>query len=214
MKKVLCTSAALLLSFQLSADESPYHSSLIAKPELSGFYIGLGAGVSNYWNAVIDDDHDSISYTSDLESKNTAVKIYSGVNINRIVGVEVSYSDYGDLRPKAGSSSTGSLSPRAFAVATNIGYTFDTGLRAFGIAGLSVIDLRQSEVMFNDDTRLAFHYGFGGEYQPSTASGLTFRLAFEADMYSTTLSSIYNNKDNSAYISQIGTLYLGAMYKF
>ncbi|WP_028864403.1 outer membrane beta-barrel protein [Psychromonas aquimarina] len=214
MKNILYASAVLLFSLQVSADESPYHSSLTAKPELSGFYIGLGAGPSQYWNAVIDDDDDSISYTSDLESKNTAVKLYSGVNINRIVGVEVSYSDYGSLTPKPGSSAAGSLSPRAVAVAANIGYTFDTGLRAFGIAGLSVIDLRQSEVMFNDDKRVAFRYGFGGEYQPSTATGLTFRLAFEADMYAATLSNDYNNRDNSSYISQIGTLYLGAMYKF
>ncbi len=217
MKRVLCASAALLFCIPVSANESPYHNSLIAKPELSGFYIGLGAGASKYWNAIIEDDDNgngSISYISDFESKNTAVKIYSGVHINRIIGVEVSYTDYGNVTPKAGSGLTASLSPRATAVAANIGYTFDTGLRAFAIAGLSVIDLRQSEALFNDDHRLGFRYGFGGEYQPSTATGLTFRLAYEADMYSATLSSIHNNLDNSAYLSQIGTLYLGAAYKF
>jgi len=216
MKQIVTVSMLLCLTSPVSADDSNYYSALQKKVKLDGFYIGGGAGLTSFWDGIFSSEEDTISnQVSSLESKHSTLKLYSGYNINRIVGVEASYANYGVVTTKD-SNVQGHLSPRSISVAANVGYTFDTGLRAFAIAGLSMLDLRQSEDWFDDESYVAFRYGFGGEYQPSTVTGLTFRLAYEADVYAVAVNSIYNNSntDNDIYISQIGSLYLGASYKF
>ena len=215
MKRFILTLTLCSLLPVANAKNSDYYSALQQPVKLSGFYIGAGAGITTFWDAMLSGDDGTLSeQISDLKSKHSSLRIYSGYNINRIVGIEASYTNYGDLTPKD-SSVQGHLSPRAVSVAANVGYTFDTGLRAFAIAGLSILDLRQSEEWLDDETSVAFRYGVGGEYQPSTVTGLTFRIAYEADVYATSVNSIYsNNQSNDKYISQIGSFYLGGSYKF
>ncbi len=215
MKQYAASFMLLCLALPATADDSNYYTALQKKVKLDGFYIGGGAGLTNFWDSMYSSDGDTISsQVSELESKHSTLRLYSGYNINRIVGVEASYTNYGEITPED-NSVQGHLSPKAFAVAGNVGYTFDTGLRAFAIAGLSVLDINQSADWFEKERYVAFRYGFGGEYQPSTATGLTFRLAYEADLYGTTISSIHEGDDTTeAYISQIGSFYLGASYKF
>lgn len=215
MKRIMYLTLLLGLTTNTYAASSEYHSSLQKKAILSGFYIGGGVGESDYWDGLFNTDSDSINTSiTSLESNHSTLKIYSGYHINRIVGVEVGYTRYGDLTSK--SDNAGKLSPTAISVVANVGYTFSTGLRAFGIAGLSALDLKQTDNWFESDTQVAFRYGFGGEYQPSNATGLTFRLAYEADIYAVKASDFYSSGSNSerTYVSNLGSLYLGAAYKF
>lgn len=215
MKNILYLAILLGMTTNAHANDSIYHSSLQEKAILSGFYIGGGAGGTSYWDGLFNTDSNSIDREiTSLESDHSTVKIYSGYHINRIVGIEVGYTSYGDLHSK--SDITGKLSPTAISIAANVGYTFSTGLRAFGIAGLSSLDLKQSDDWFENDKQVAFRYGFGGEYQPSNATGLTFRLAYEADVYAVKANELYSSgsKSDRTYVSNIGSLYLGAAYKF
>lgn len=182
--------------------------------KVSGFYLGGAAGISSYHDGILVKDGDDYNgFTSDFKAEHSALKLYSGYQINRIVGVEASYTDYGDINND--SIDNGRLAPRSVSVAANLGYSFNSGWRPYGIVGLSWLDMRPSEQWFENDKIIAFHYGFGGEYQPKNWQGLTFRLAYEADFFASTIRDSYLNPDSeSAYISNLGNFYIGASYKF
>lgn len=224
MKNSLYAMLLLFVSAQVSASNDIEQASLTNTAEeeavvLDGFYIGAGVGFTTGFYTVFDYDDfdDSLSTEFDsLNNGNSAFKIYSGYHINRIIGVEASYTEYGKLKASGGGLIKGEISPVSISVAANMGYTFNTGLRPFAIAGLSYLNLNASDDWFDNDSHLAFHYGFGGEYQPSTVTGLTFRLAYEADVYSTSMDELYTTQSThyTRYFSNIGSLYLGASYKF
>lgn len=203
---------ALLLIFSTS---SLANNSETAR--LSGWYVGAGAGLTGFSDGVLNDDDAFSRNVSKLDSQHSTLHMYGGYYVNRIVGIEVSYRHYGELTTAYEQPISTTFSPNAFSVSANVGYTFDTGIRAFGLAGLSSLQIKQSVDGWQDDQYLAFHYGVGGEYQPTFVHGLTLRIAYEADLYSAQINDIYNNpaqQDYDAYIAQISSLYVGIGYKF
>ncbi|MCP4321307.1 MAG: porin family protein [Psychromonas sp.] len=212
MKKQLCVCLLGAMSLQVAAAES----SVVSQYNLHSVYVGAGIGGSAFTDGVYhENDDDFVDPKFDLESKGHALKIYTGINFNKIVGIELSYTDYGKLKAKSGSAHQGELSPSALAVVANVGYTFDSGFRAFALTGISSLDLQQSDNWFEDDRTAAFRYGIGAEYHSNLLDGISFRLAYEADVYSTELSGEYQSSNSdSTYLSQVGALYLGVGYDF
>lgn len=167
-----------------------------------GPYIGAGLGVYQ------DSDTDG---GGNLDAESMGYSLYGGYQFNRIVGIELGYTDYADYE-KFG---TKLLSPTSLSVAANLGYTFDNSIRPFVTAGLSYVDLNSSNSAFyGDDSGAGLHFGIGVEYNP--VENLTLRLISQADAV---------NIENYAYINgnkvrlsskgvAFSTVTLGASYNF
>lgn len=183
------------------------------------FYLGAGYGKSSYNDFTYDDnDNDDFKHENDildLDSDGAAYKIYAGYYFNRIVGVEISYNDYGDLNSAKNSKLNGKLSPTSIAVSANVGYSFDNGLRPYAIAGLSSLDLKPSEDWLDENSMIALHYGFGGEFTPQSLQGVTFRVGYEGELYSNKLDKQYTSQNTDAkHFALLGLWYLGVGYQF
>jgi hypothetical protein len=88
----------------------------------------------------------------------------------------VSYSDYGDTSGYVyirQNRQAVNQSPTSFSVAANAGYSFNNGWRAFGILGLSSVDLDTSFSYLDTDTPTAIKWDFDGEYTPAGFKRLT-----------------------------------------
>ncbi|MCG9624798.1 porin family protein [Vibrio mediterranei] len=165
-----------------------------------GFYVGGGYGLTK-------------SKIKNLDEKNEgsidaghALRAYGGYSFNRIVSLEGSYTKYG----KAEADNGYSWDPTALALTANLGYTFDIGFRPFATVGLSYLDLNEAgSKQFTSDTGTAFRYGIGVEYMPAQVEGLGIRLAYEADAF-----KIESVQEHNSDTLNIGSLYLGASYKF
>ncbi|CDT70307.1 Hypothetical protein VCR31J2_1280343 [Vibrio coralliirubri] len=173
-----------------------------------GFYLGGAIGTTG-----IDDGglyKDSFIPIS-VDAEDETYKIIAGYQFNRIVALEAQYTNYGDVVAKnALNQSTYTWSPTAFSISANLGYTFDNGIRPFGIIGLSTIDLDQSLPVLDDDSGEGIRYGFGVEYTPKQAKNVSFRLGYEADAFVIESdSALENDKD-----LVIDSFYLGATYNF
>jgi len=212
MNKKLCACLLGAVCLQAAANDS----SVVNQSSLPSIYIGGGIGTTDFYGGVFDDADDDFSESVfDLEAKDNAIKIYSGINFNRIVGIELSYTDYGKVQTKHESQFQGQLSPKALAVTANVGYTFDSGFRAFALTGMSALDLQQSNDWFEDEKVVALRYGLGGEYHSNLLDGITFRLAYEADLYSASVNPQYRkNNSDSTYLSRVDAWYLGVGYNF
>ena len=109
-----------------------------------------------------------------LDAESMGYSLYGGYQFNRIVGIELGYTDYADYE----AFSTKVLSPTSFSVAANVGYTFDNSIRPFVTAGLSYVDLNSKGSSYiDDDAGAGFH--FSVEYTP--VENLTLRLISQAD---------------------------------
>lgn len=209
MKKWVVTATLVFASPSVLANESA---------RLSGIYAGAGVGLTGFVDGVFSKNVDSVNnYVAEVNSPHSTVHFYVGYDFNRIVGIELAYRDYGQLSSAANETVKFNAAPHATSLSANIGYTFDTGIRAFGLAGVSSLKMSQSIPVWQDEQQMAFHYGAGAEYQPSFAHGLTFRVAFEADVYSTALNADYSHQEAKgvdAYIAQISSLYVGVGYQF
>ncbi|MGB0935857.1 MAG: hypothetical protein ACPGTQ_00295 [Colwellia sp.] len=217
MKKLIRVSAllSLMLSSTLLANEQVSGDATIQQPSSKGLYVGGGYGT---FDAFAGNDWDnSYRYGRLVEkiSGNTS-KLYIGYSFNRIISVEASYSDYGEtlgfVYSLIGRQSV-YQEPTSFSVAANAGYSFDNGWRAFGILGLSSVELNSSFDYLETDNPVAIKWGFGGEYTPAGLKGLQFRIAFEADTYFAE-SENYFNSDSDLYAFSLTSAYIGASYKF
>ncbi|MEZ8859208.1 porin family protein [Vibrio sp. 10N.247.311.51] len=174
----------------------------------SGFYLGGAIGTSGIDDGGLYKDS-LIPITVDAEDE--TYKIIAGYQFNRIVALEAQYTNYGDVVAKnALNRSTYTWSPTAFSISANLGYTFDNGIRPFGIIGLSTIDLDQSLPVLDDDSGEGIRYGFGVEYTPKQAKNVSFRLGYEADAFVIESDSAFENDKDLV----IDSFYLGAMYNF
>ena len=185
-----------------------------AQESAKGFYIGVGYGT---FESLTDSDWDDDYRYGKLANKtsgNTS-KVYAGYQFNRIIGVEVSYSDYGNTSGFVynGSAQPVHQSPTALSVAANAGYSFNNGWRAFGILGLSSVDLNSSYAYLDTDSPSAIRWGGGGEYTPAGLKGFQLRVAFEADTYFAEADRIFSS-DDDIYAFTLMSLYVGASYKF
>ena len=174
----------------------------------SGFYLGGAIGTTGIDDGGLYKDS-FIPITVDAEDE--TYKIIAGYQFNRIVALEAQYTNYGDVVAKnVLNQSTYTWSPTAFSISANLGYTFDNGIRPFGIIGLSTIDLDQSLPVLDDDSGEGIRYGFGVEYTPKQAKNVSFRLGYEADAFVIESDSAFENDKDLV----IDSFYLGAMYNF
>ncbi|MEZ9201232.1 hypothetical protein CWN85_03895 [Vibrio splendidus] len=185
----------------------------------SGLYLGGAIGTSG-----VDDGglFSSVREPVTFEAEDNAYRIIAGYKFNRIVSLELQYTDYGDvvakypLRSNAGFTWT----PQVLSIAANLGYTFDNGVRPFGTIGLSSIDLdmkysdgsRPSSSEF-DDSGAGVRVGFGVEYTPLCE--LSLRLGYEADAFTIeTYEGAFAQKRKVEKDVVLDSFYLGATYNF
>lgn len=188
-------------------------------PKHHGLYWGAGYGITSYTD-------DSWNEESHIDTKDNTRKLYAGYWINRIVGIELGYTNYGTIQSCRNSFCASTLDyyvePRAYSVAANVGYTFNNGLRPFATLGFSALDLSQSKPIFDSDSDLAFRFGFGGEYSPPKIPGLTLRLAWEIDLFDSKEEDDdwwdddddWWDDDDDYLSSHLSSAYLGLSYKF
>ena len=179
-------------------------TSVQANQDVSGFYIGGGVG-----STLANLDETGAIYDEDTDG--TTLKFIGGYQFNRIVAIEAQYTQYGEITPDKyykvnGKSYTWDAT--TFSVSANLGYTFQNGLRPFGIIGLSSLDLGQSTKILKDDEATAVHLGLGLEYTPAALSSVSFRVGYEADAF-----TIDNGRSVDTDVV-IGSAYVAASYKF
>lgn len=132
-----------------------------------GTYVGAGIG------AFQKSDTDG---AGSLDAKGTGYTLYGGHQFNRIVGVELGYTDYADYKQ----SGTKMMSPTSLSASANLGYTFDNSIRPFVLVGLSYVDLNATDSAFaGDNSGTGLHFGVGVEYSPM--ENLTLRAISQAD---------------------------------
>ncbi|MDD9158225.1 porin family protein [Aliivibrio sp. S4TY2] len=188
-----------------------------ANDNISGFYLGGGVGATTF------DDGGAFDYTgTTIDTDDSTIKFLGGYQFNRIVAVELQYTKYGDINVNHSIvKSTGfkgvDIESRSISLAANLGYTFDSGWRPFGIVGLGSLE-SSTDILGHSisETNTSFHYGIGVEYAPQALSGLAFRVAYEGDLFIE--ENVYQDYGyysySDDYAMNIGTLYAGVTYKF
>ncbi|MCF7485002.1 porin family protein [Vibrio sp. A2-1] len=186
----------------------------------SGFYLGGAIGSSGI------DDGGLVSSTTapvTFEAEDNSYRLIAGYKFNRIVSLELQYTDFGDVVAKNPLSGDGfTWTPQIASVAANVGYTFDNGVRPFGTIGLSSIDLdmkysdgsRPSSSDF-DDTGTGLRLGVGVEYTPPKFSEFSLRLGYEADAFTIeTYEGAFAQKRKVERDIVLDSFYVGATYNF
>ena len=187
---VLGTLAVLALTANVQANQ-----------DVSGFYIGGGVGTTQV-------DTDVVGYSYDSDTDGNSLKLIGGYQFNRIVAIEAQYTKYGDVQPTKAVPNY-KWSPTTVSLAANLGYTFENGLRPFGIIGVSSLDLDESHKSIDDSSATALRFGAGLEYTPAALAGVSFRAGYEADYF--TITNGVNYYDIDVLISSV---YVAATYKF
>jgi Outer membrane protein beta-barrel domain len=187
----------------------------------SGFYVGAGFGASGYFATLFDStyniydpDNTYVVSASSLNDVDVGYLFYAGYQINKIIGVEASYTDYGRFEYKKYYQE-----PQAVALYANAGYSFLNGqLRPFGILGLGYLKQNQSDRYYDiKDKFVTMHMGLGGEYYPTVLKGLGFRAAFEADVYVDSVTAVdedTNVRSTQSLWEEYFLFYAGIQYKF
>ncbi|MYM63328.1 outer membrane beta-barrel protein [Pseudomaricurvus sp. HS19] len=208
MKRVL---AGLLLAVPCLVQAADSHHT----GNSGRWFVGAGFGSVGFDDDGFSDDlEDELRfitgdrYDVDTETDDTALLLKAGYRFNRIVGVEVSYIDYGDVVYEINGDEAFTFGIAAISLAANVGYTFNSGWRPFAIVGLSSVDVDADD----SDRYLGFHYGFGGEFTPQNMSALTFRIAYEGDIFVD--DSLEDESGFDLYAMDIGTLNIGATFNF
>ncbi|MBL4829334.1 MAG: porin family protein [Aliivibrio sp.] len=192
MKRLLLISAILI-------------SPLSHANDYNGFYLGAGIGTVD-----IDDDGalDDISPALNTSYSGNTYKLISGYKFNRIVAVEGQYTSYGDMKISASGSNTNlTFEQRSVTISANVGYTFNNGLRPFGILGVGRLDSKSDG---DSDHETTLRIGSGIEYTPPKLENVSFRLAYEWDMYRTEEDSTTKKE----YDQSVGSFYFSTLYNF
>jgi len=180
-------------------------TAIIAGPNSSGAYVGLGYGTTNY---------ESDDFVSGVDTTDSGFKVYGGYQFNNIIAVEAAYTDYGDFKLPAINKTY--VAPTSFSVAANVGYSFlDSQLRPYGMLGLGYLPLNTTDYFIKEageDKQATLHYGVGIQYEPNLFKGVGFRLGYEADIYS--IEIINPALEDKTYTQAFSLLYLGVQYKF
>lgn len=216
MNKSLLSAVLLLSSFTIPT--------ALAAVTDSGFYLGGAIGSSD-----IDDDglvsKSNSAKTATFEAKDHTYRVIAGYKFNRIASIEAQYTDYGDVvahnaKVNFARSYNFSWAPKVISLSANLGYTFDNGLRPFGVVGLSSIDLDSKEGRYSlsqlkSDADTGARVGFGLEYTPPKAPGFSMRLGYEADVFDAEINEtrLGTNKTYKKTVI-LDSFYLGAMYTF
>lgn len=175
-------------------------------------YVGVGVGIA----AVTAYENDNDDYIVEDDSEFGYVT-YGGWMFNRIVGVEMQYTDYGESSKTYAGVGNAYASMSTLTLGANLGYTFDNGLRPFATPAIGVswlelnadVTIDSTTYTFNsDDTSLVFQLTTGLDYTPAAMEQLTLRTAY--------VVSAAEYKDSSAYdIFHVGSmLFIGGSYNF
>jgi len=183
---------------------------ILADEEGRGFYGGIGFG-----STAFEDDgfvkEEQPTVKGDLSVKDKGAKVYLGYQVNKIVGLELGFTDYGSFYAEDYVHKTKSTD-----IAVNVGYTFLEGtLRPYMLVGLGYIfnDFPHNDVPSISINSLSSHIGLGLDYTPVFTSGFGIRVAFEADGY--TYGIEQGGTDTvKEYQQTLGILYLGVHYKY
>ncbi|MCZ8499566.1 outer membrane beta-barrel protein [Vibrio lentus] len=92
----------------------------------------------------IDDGgmYDYRSTPTSMKADDNTYHLIAGYKFNEIASLELQYTNYGDVRTNQWVSTVMTWSPKAATVCPgNNGYTFNNGIRPYGIIGLSYIEL-------------------------------------------------------------------------
>lgn len=190
--------------------------------ETRGFYIGAGIGSAslddkdNYF-----DDEKNIFTLIPNEDGNT-FKLIAGYQVNRILAIEGQYTKYGDINfqfPLLQNKTIYTWAPEALSLSANAGYTFNNGLRPFGILGLSILNLNESQKLLDEEKYLGLRYGLGLEYAPIAFRNLSIRVGYEADFFYAdeeyTYHGVYSDYTLSGlYDFTLDSFYMSVSYKF
>ncbi len=208
MKKIALIASALLVS-----------GSLYAEP-IKGAYVGLGAGSSVFNDGGVKDDlNDAIAPSKvGYDYADTGLKMYGGYQFNKVVAVELSYTNYGKYDMDYAGYNL-ELNPTAISVAVNVGYNLGSNgqYRPFVIAGVSSVSFGENGNLkaYDSDSVTAFRFGVGYEYSPVALKHMSFRVAYEGDFYSLIDANPNNDAGYSdTYAQSMSMLYVGASYKF
>ena len=181
----------------------------LADEDGRGLYGGIGFGST----AFIDDgfiEAEQPHVEGTLSEASSGVKLYFGYQINKIVGVELDFADYGDFHTQ-----DYTYKSRAASGNINVGYSFLEGtLRPFFLLGIGYVvsDFPHKDVPSADSHAASTHMGLGLDYTPEFASGFGLRIAFESDTF--TYSIKQDDDINKDYEMGLGIFYLGAHYKY
>lgn len=176
----------------------------------SGFYMGIGAGTTVYG----DDDLMWNSGYYDLDDADSGYKVYAGYQINKIVGIEASYVDYGTFAAYNGTNIY-RQEFKATHIAANAGFSFLQGqLRPFGNVGLGYIDHDATGslgVIYDDVSSRSFYFGLGFQYEPKTMQGFGLRVGYDVDVFD---RDVYDGWWHNEYAQGVGLWYLALQYRF
>lgn len=174
-----------------------------------GFYLGAGIGTTDFDDGGAYKNEISTAVTS--EPDGATYKLIAGYTFNRVLSLEAQYTDYGDIKntlPLLNSSSQ--LKHTSAILLSNIGYTFDNGIRPFGTIGLGSIESKDGTW---SDSGTAYRAGLGLDFTPKSFNELSFRLAYEVDMYTVEINQLsgYRKKE---YDMTMSSLYFSTLYNF
>ena len=198
MKKSIGLAALLLATSVAHANVQPNFDEDLT-PKYKGFYLGAGLGSATFDSS--DDESTSL-----FEEDGQTVKILAGYQFSKVFALEGQYTKYTEL-----SLGAYSMSPTSFSLSANLGYSFDNGLRPFGIIGVSALDLDESIQTLEDDSSGAVRYGLGLEYAPVQLNGLAIRVGYEVDFFAIEFVGPGNSITNDYTLE---SFYVSASYKF
>lgn len=189
---------------------------LAAQKDPSGFYIGVGAGSTEF-----DDDGFGkavTNKTTTTETESPSYKLIAGYQINRIIGIEGQYTKYGKSTTKIGSSKTFTTDYSSVSVAANLGYTFDIGLRPYAMLGYSILN---SEIENSGKTKYfatksstvsGIKMGVGVEYAIPVVPALALRAGFDWEAAEIKVKDDKNKELSNVHA--LGSFYLATTYTF
>lgn len=192
MKRLILTVLAMSLSTPLLAE---------------GFYLGAGIGNTDFDDGGAYKDV-STAFTS--EPKGETYKLIAGYTFNKIIGLEAQYTKYGKIKNSFPLLNINTdLKHTSAVLSANIGYTFNNGIRPFGTIGLGSIEAKSGSW---NDSGTAYRAGIGLEFSPESLDELSFRVAYEVDMYTIEISDVGISKKE--YDMTMSSIYFSTSYKF
>ncbi|MDC5709464.1 porin family protein [Vibrio europaeus] len=188
-----------------------------AAQKVDGFYIGAGIGDTSY-----ADDGFGKSVTNGATSTETdgaSFKLIGGYQFNKIAAIEAQYTKYGTANTKLSNTKALTMDSESLIVAANLGYTFDNGLRPYGVIGAGIVswDVRNagSTAYLNNKSSNTFavRAGLGLEYAPAMFDGWAVRAGYEVDAFAADVEDSLTKKTTEHTLG-MGSFYIGSTYKF
>jgi len=179
------------------------------KNDDNNIYVGIGFGGSAYIDSGFAKEQIA-GVDKDIEEDGIGAKVYAGYQVNKIIGLEISYVYYGSFK----ANDNYEYHAQGLSVAGNVGYTFfDNQLRPYVLIGLGyIISNFPHDGVDVSDYKPSLHTGLGLTYVPKVLEGMGFRVAYEGNGFSYTLNR--GTDEEKSYPQGFGILYVGVEYRF